>query len=127
MSRTVPFTFIQQADYDDPDAFVARIRADVSTKDELLRRLAEALRFPDYFGHNWDALSDCLRDLSWLRTHRIILQHEDLPIMLEASELKTYLEILSYCVKDWRPGEEHELVVVFPEQSYEKIKALLAT
>lgn len=30
---------------------------------DLLRGLAEAMRFPDYFGMNWDAVIDCLRDL----------------------------------------------------------------
>lgn len=32
----------------------------------LLARIAAALHFPDWFGHNWDALADCLGDLSWL-------------------------------------------------------------
>jgi RNAse (barnase) inhibitor barstar len=36
------------------------------TKEELLRQLGEALRFPEYFGQNWDALDDCLRDMEWL-------------------------------------------------------------
>lgn len=40
---------------------LARIRFD--TKDALLRNIAAALRFPDWFGHNWDALEDCLSDL----------------------------------------------------------------
>ncbi|WP_419993791.1 barstar family protein [Streptomyces boninensis] len=35
-------------------------------KGDLLTRTAEALHFPAYFGHNWDALADCLGDLSWL-------------------------------------------------------------
>jgi RNAse (barnase) inhibitor barstar len=35
-------------------------------KDDALARLAAALHFPDWFGGNWDALADCLADLSWL-------------------------------------------------------------
>lgn len=35
-------------------------------KADLLARLAVALRCPDSFGDNWDALADALRDLSWL-------------------------------------------------------------
>lgn len=34
-------------------------------KDGLLERLAGALGFPEWFGGNWDALEDCLQDLSW--------------------------------------------------------------
>jgi hypothetical protein len=36
----------------------------VRTKAELLRRLADGLVLPDWFGHNWDALQDCLRERS---------------------------------------------------------------
>ena len=34
-------------------------------KAALLARIGAALRFPDWFGHNWDALADCLADMSW--------------------------------------------------------------
>jgi len=46
-------------------------------KTELLRRLATTLSFPASFGHNWDALADCLRDLSWLPEwgHALVLDH----------------------------------------------------
>ncbi len=37
-----------------------------SNKSQLLTGIAGALHFPDYFGHNLDALYDCLGDLSWL-------------------------------------------------------------
>jgi len=34
------------------------------TRDDLLRAIAGAMQFPDYFGMNWDAVIDCLRDLA---------------------------------------------------------------
>ena len=37
----------------------------VASKSDFLQACAEALGFPSYFGHNWDALEDSLRDLSW--------------------------------------------------------------
>lgn len=46
--------------------FVRTIDAgNVDNKEELLDSLADAMEFPGYFGRNWDALSECLRDLSW--------------------------------------------------------------
>ncbi|MBT2544664.1 barstar family protein [Streptomyces sp. ISL-44] len=38
----------------------------VRGKVELMRRCGDALRLPEWFGGNWDALADSLRDLSWL-------------------------------------------------------------
>ncbi|WP_255954315.1 barstar family protein [Streptomyces odontomachi] len=42
----------------------------VTGKAAFLDRCARALELPDWFGHNWDALADCLRDLSWLPVAR---------------------------------------------------------
>ena len=33
---------------------------------EDIDEIDAVLRFPDWYGHNLDALADCLRDLSWL-------------------------------------------------------------
>ncbi|MFD0418544.1 barstar family protein [Streptomyces sp. NPDC127108] len=37
----------------------------VLDKDAFMDRCARALELPDWFGRNWDALADCLTDLSW--------------------------------------------------------------
>ncbi len=34
-------------------------------KEDFLGHVSKAMKFPDWFGGNWDALADCLKDLSW--------------------------------------------------------------
>ncbi len=45
------------------DGAVVRVVPAGSDKDESLERFGQALRFPDWYGHNYDALFDCL--LTW--------------------------------------------------------------
>lgn len=40
--------------------------AGVRTDTDFLSVVASAMKFPDYFGNNWDALDECLMDLEWL-------------------------------------------------------------
>ena len=42
----------------------------------LLKNIAAALNFPDWFGGNWDALEDCLGDLSWSKAAGHVLLFE---------------------------------------------------
>jgi hypothetical protein len=56
------------------------VRADLggcTGKAALLERLASVLSFPAWFGNNWDALADCLGDLSWLPGNGHLLVLED--------------------------------------------------
>lgn len=39
----------------------------VRSKKALLEALAAGLKLPKHFGHNWDALADCLMDISWIK------------------------------------------------------------
>ncbi|WP_309144494.1 barstar family protein [Streptomyces sp. BR123] len=41
--------------------------------DAVFLQFYDALRLPDWFGWNWNALSDCLRDLHWLPADRHVL------------------------------------------------------
>jgi RNAse (barnase) inhibitor barstar len=38
------------------------------SKKSLLEALATGLKLPSHFGHNWDALADCLMDARWAKT-----------------------------------------------------------
>jgi RNAse (barnase) inhibitor barstar len=46
---------------------------DFDSKAELLVAFAKAFEFPDWWGRNWDALQDCMRDLSWLEKPGYVL------------------------------------------------------
>lgn len=41
--------------------------AQVGNKAEFLQRCADDLQLPEWFRYDWDALADCLTDLSWWR------------------------------------------------------------
>jgi RNAse (barnase) inhibitor barstar len=111
-----------------PEDFLLRVPAAIRTKAELLVALADAGQFPDYFGSNWDALLDCLRDLSWIANRRVVIVHGDLPLRDDQAECGTYLGILRAAVADWAKGVrsapaepppgwpyvDHELRIVFP-------------
>lgn len=69
-------------------------------KEALLERLAAALAFPGWFGGNWDALEDCLTDLSWRPgTGHVVLVKE--PGELPSDDLGVLLEILGAAAEHW--------------------------
>jgi RNAse (barnase) inhibitor barstar len=73
-------------------------------KQEFLARTAAALGFPDWFGGNWDALFDCLADLSWRPAagYLLILEHAE-DLRRHAPEaLETALAILGDAANAWR-------------------------
>lgn len=112
-----PFLFV-----DDPQTFeaagalVVRVPAGARGKEKLFGVLATKLRFPSYFGRNWDALDECLRDLSWQGgRERVVIVHEGLPFSPSSPSLATYLAILADAVATHRPGGTPPILdVVFP-------------
>ena len=49
----------------------------IASKAALLHACASAFHFPTYFGHNWDALEDSLRDLAWLPAKGYLLLYDN--------------------------------------------------
>jgi hypothetical protein len=65
------------------------------------------LDFPDYFGHNWDALEECLADLEWLPAKGYVLLITDAGCVLpdDDEEYETFLEILRDAGEAWGSGQ----------------------
>lgn len=85
----------------------ATCRVDLSLaagKNVLLDSLADAFVFPDWFGRNWDALADCLCDLSWLSVKGYLLQLEGVEAfrLRNGRDLDIALGILSSAAAYWR-------------------------
>lgn len=73
------------------------------SKATLLLRLSIALDNPTASGRNWDALSDQLRDLSWLPAPGYALLFDDAADLREADEtsFNTLLDILQEAATEW--------------------------
>lgn len=78
--------------------------ADTAT---LFARFAQALRFPEWFGHNWDALGDSLGDLSWLPAtgYLLLVEHAGGWLAQAPADAETLLEILDDAASAWAAVE----------------------
>ncbi|MFC4150374.1 barstar family protein [Micromonospora mangrovi] len=71
--------------------------------DHAFYEFSDALLFPGYFGWNWAALSDCLRDLHWLPADGYLIVVENASRLLSGSteDRQTLFRVLSRAVQDW--------------------------
>ena len=120
MART-DFIFANKTDV---SGLVVDVPAGIRSKTALLQILGAGLRFPDYYGVNWDACEECIRDLSWLQESNVTIRHTDLPLAGDAAAAKTYLAILNDVVGKLTSRSPHRLVVVFPPGLQTEIESL---
>ena len=123
MSQSIPFSF-GPLGFDTSEVFYARLGPEIYKTEHLLQALYQLLWLPGYFGFNWDALDDCLTDLSWIQEKRVVLEHAGLPNIPEA-DLKIYLEILRDSVLDWKDEDDHCFEVVFNAEDRDRVIELL--
>lgn len=75
----------------------------VHDKQHLLDAVAAAFQFPDWFGGNWDALEDCLTDLSWNKAGGYVALFEHAAGLAKHAphELATAVEIFESVAEYW--------------------------
>lgn len=122
--RLTALTFAPNVKQASASQLKALVPDGVNDKSELLMCLRDQLHFPEYFGMNWDALDECLKDFNWTAEKDIIIVHNKLPD-LGQQQTKDYLEILADAVLHWKRQGEHVLTVVFPETERAKIESFL--
>lgn len=78
--------------------------AQARNKDDLLAALANALGLPQWFGHNWDALTDCLCDLSWNPApgYLILIEGHDALRASNPQDFDTLIDIFTEAANHWR-------------------------
>ncbi|AYQ27476.1 MULTISPECIES: barstar family protein [unclassified Polaromonas] len=135
----ISFEFINTFIYRNPaDSYLLEIPKGVSSKASLFAAFESAGQFPEYFGSNWDAFSDCLRDFGWVQEKQIVILHRDLPLAENAADCRIYLETLQAAIEDWTASPARldigdastdsitqELAVVFPANLRQDITTML--
>ena len=73
-------------------------------KKGFLADASRAMRFPDWFGGNWDAFADCLKDLSWLQAKgwMVILEKSKHFCGGHGNEFKEAMDIMAETAAYWR-------------------------
>lgn len=118
------------------DSYIARIPI-ITNKEELYVELMSKLRFPSYFGKNWDALDDLFRDFCWIENDNIVIIHEGIAglskkdLTLYVASVVEYIEFWMYQSildseknlgnnTEWE-AQLHHVWFIFPEKEKEMI------
>lgn len=86
----------------------------IKTKSQFLGLLGRALSFPSWYGRNWDALEDCLTDLSWIAEAGLVIEIEGYSTYAQADPdgFAILLDIFKTSAEYWR-SEGRPFWVIF--------------
>ena len=75
----------------------------VHDRQGLLDAIASALEFPEWSGGNWDALEDCLTDLSWKKAggYVVLLEHSAELAGRSPHEFAVAIEVFESVAEYW--------------------------
>jgi hypothetical protein len=93
--------------------YVARVDGlGMTDMDAVFQRFWDALRLPDHFGWNWDAFSDCLRDLGRLDAehHVLIVDNAQAILADDAAEREQFWRVVLRAGRRWSCTQRPEAV-----------------
>lgn len=69
------------------EAFVAHMRGEYcQTVDGFFQEVSSSMRFPYYFGWNWNAFDECMVDLEWLSFSSLLLVMDEYDLLFSKEE-----------------------------------------
>jgi RNAse (barnase) inhibitor barstar len=86
----------------------------VANKKQFFAVCARQLKLPSYFGGNWDAFADCVRDFNWLEARGYVL-HLSNPgkfAKAAADDYQTALDVLAEAAAFWKDRGTPFIVLV---------------
>lgn len=127
MPRSQSFQFVDDLDRIAAETSgVVEIPAGITNKGQLMQVLVRAVPLPDYFGGNWDALDECLRD-RLLEDGRLpfCLLHRDLPLGQDTQDCRDYLFLLNDTLVWSKKSATCEFTVLFPQEAASAVERIL--
>jgi len=72
--------------------------------DSFSKTMAYRFKFPDYYGNNWNAFNDCMRDLIWLEVPKffICLTSAELMFELNINDREAFQRSMNSSHEFWR-------------------------
>ena len=86
-------------------SFITRLDgARMADVQELFEVFSRELHLPAYFGWNWEAFSECMRDLSWVPAshYLIVVENSSRLLIREPEERESFFVIMREAGKQWR-------------------------
>lgn len=76
---------------------------EISSKETFLTKAAEAMKFPAYFGVNWDAFDESITDLTWCPALCYVLLYDrpDIFAQADATQWQIALDISRSAEEYW--------------------------
>lgn len=107
------------------NSMTVNIPTNVRSDHDLFSLFSKELNFPDYFGDNWDALFDCLKDLSFVKEKNITIINNDIPFKNSIYDRKTYIELLVDLINHWKEHYQHKIFIYFPEDCRKFVEEII--
>ena len=112
------------SDEDKKDLIELIIPENINDKSTLFDLYAQKLKFPDYFGWNWDAFLDCMVTIVLTEKERVNVIHKDLPFKADEEQRAIYLYALHQILQECNTAQHNKIVISFPEQARKTISGI---